>query len=120
MRMDQYIGLNERGQKLVEMPNVSYTDYIIRVRGDGSVVEFNTSGQDIPDGYSVELVGEIEGAFGPAGYLRRYVFPNKVLTEKVQAEPWSSGPCYFVALVDENDQWVEESLWTDKEMDESL
>lgn len=92
MRADQYVGLNEWAVELVR--------------------------EGTRTGITVEKIGEIEGAWDPVvDDIRQYTFPNgRVYRERVQAEPWSSGPCYFVALVDETGAWVPESLWTDEEI----
>ena len=39
------------------------------------------------------------------------------LYEFVQASPWSSGPVIFLALQDESDVHVSESLWDNEEID---
>lgn len=41
---------------------------------------------------------------------------GKVYEEYVQASPWSSGPCIFLALKDENGTAVKETLWTYEEI----
>ena len=117
MRTDQYMGLNEWAQNFVRGEQVfAYTERVVRVYPDG-----RESAQ--PDRRVSECtvkctkIGEIAGAWDPVvADLHEYTLPNgRVYREKVQAEPWSSGPCYFVALVDETDAWVPESLWTDEE-----
>lgn len=59
-----------------------------------------------------------QGMFDDEYPLHRYVFSDgRVLVEAVQAEPWSSGPCFFLALKDKNDEWVKESLWRNEEIE---
>lgn len=93
MRADQYVGLNDRAVALL------------------------FGGKSNP-ALTIEQIGVITGAWDSVvADLRQYTLPNGcVYREKVQAEPWSSGPCYFVALVDETGAWVPESLWTDEEL----
>jgi len=90
MRTDQFIGLNERGKKLI----------------DGAIKHVDRT---------------LEGAFGSTTSLKTWVHTDgSILKEMVQASPWSSGPCYFYALQDEEDRWVGESLWTSDEINDSL
>jgi hypothetical protein len=43
--------------------------------------------------------------------------PNgSVFEEFVQAEPWSGGPCYYIALKNKRGAVVRQSLWTDEEL----
>lgn len=37
--------------------------------------------------------------------------------EKVQCAPWSSGPMFFIYLVDEDDNPIPESVWPDEVID---
>lgn len=89
MRMDQYIGLNDWGQEL--------TSHMEK-----------------------EVCGEIEGAWTDVvSNLYRYKGMHGVFLfeEYVQAEPWSSGPMYFVALKSlKTGEPVPQSLWSDEEM----
>jgi hypothetical protein len=59
--------------------------------------------------------------FGDEHPLRVFPLKNgKEVYEKVQADPWASGPNFFICLVDENDKEIAESLWTDEEIEEML
>jgi len=71
------------------------------------------------------IKGTLEGKFGyedimgimetkMGGFLLK---DGRKVYEKTQVEPWSSGPMYFTALVDEEFNWIEETLWTDKMID---
>jgi hypothetical protein len=61
------------------------------------------------------------GMFDTEYPLYKYTLPNgKVYTEYVQHEPWSSGPCFFLALQDKSGKPVRKSLWSDKEMKKYL
>jgi hypothetical protein len=66
----------------------------------------------------ITKIGEIEGAFAPVvAELNRYELPGgRVFEEYVQAAPWHSGPCYYIALKDSAGNPVRESLWTRKQM----
>lgn len=117
MRTDQYIGLTEAACLLV--------------RGERVIEYHSTETREFPDGKRVIVgpvpiygstvkrgrMGKIDGAFGNEFPLYAYTFPDgRVLTEYVQAEPWSSGPCYFVALKDEEGKPVTASLWSQSEI----
>lgn len=117
IREDQYYGLSERGRELVEGEQVLlYHREEKRYYPDGRVEKLNP--QPVY-GSSVrkEKIGTLAGAWcDVVALLYRYVLPDgTVYTESIQAVPWSSGPCYFIALRDEVGNWVPESFWTDKE-----
>ena len=67
---------------------------------------------------TVEVVGKITGAWKDhVANLHRYTFPDgRVYEEYVQAELWSSGPCYFIALKTKKGTVVTQSLWADDEL----
>jgi len=69
--------------------------------------------QQVPSGKS------FTGMFPDEVYPHyRYIFPDgKVYEDAVQASPWSSGPVIFLALRDENGDWVPESLWPQEAVD---
>lgn len=115
MRMDQYVGLNSWARKKVLRKQ--------RVRIVG--VQISPSGRVKPfDRWMTvpaarrEVVGRIKGAWNPrVADLYRYTMPNgEVYEEYVQADPWSGGPCYFIALMDRHGRAVPNSLWTDDEI----
>lgn len=95
MRTDQIIGLNERGRR-----------YLIE---NGS-----------PNG---EVYRQHPGAWNPVP-LQKYSAVTEqgvfFAREDIQAKPWSSGPCYFIGLRDIDDNWIEETLWTDEEIEAEL
>lgn len=119
MRTDQFMGLTEVAEKIVAGEQVFlYAEDVRRTYPDsheetlptrevyGSNVRHEDSGQ------------RFTGMFDNEYTLTRYVFPDgRVLTEAVQADPWSSGPCFFLALKDETGAWVKESLWTEEEIE---
>lgn len=117
IRMDQFMGLNKWATELVKGERVLVcTEKGMRVFPDGREEPFSHE----VHGSSVrkEKSGKTFSGFNPGYPLYKYTLPDgTVYEERVQAEPWSSGPVFFLALVDEIGQWVPESLWTDEEID---
>jgi hypothetical protein len=115
MRSDQYVGLNEWSQiwlyrykreaRILEI-DISAEPPIILGVSDRTIIDIKT-----------EIIGKIEGAWNDhVADLNRYTLPSgDVYEEYIQAEPWSSGPCYFIALK-RNGEVVYKSLWTDEEI----
>ena len=117
---DQYIGLNERAKKLIEGEPVPVLEEIRRTYPDGR--QTNETRQVFESTVKSRVYYTREGAWNP-GFLElfAYTFPDgRVLREEVQTEPWSSGPCYLLALKDEQGNWVPESLWTEEEIERQL
>ena len=114
-RSDQYIGLNPWAKHLVTR-KVKVREHGVRTFADGTKQRFSRW-RRMPLVRS-EHAGIIRGAWNPmVARLHRYTMPSgEVLTEYVQAEPWCSGPCYFIALMDKHGKPVPESLWTEEEM----
>ena len=119
IRMDQFMGLNEWARKLVEGEEVFvYTERVTRVYPDGRK-------EALPDrpvkerSIRKEESGEhYRGMFDNEYPLFKYAFPDgRVLREKVQSSPWSSGPVFFLALQDGEKEWVQQSLWTIEEIE---
>jgi hypothetical protein len=60
-----------------------------------------------------------EGMFDDGPDLLEYtLIDGKIIREKVQAAPWSSGPCIFLMLVDESEKILYK--WTDKEIEKNI
>lgn len=116
MRCDQFVGLNSWASRLVSKKQKVH-EIGVRIMPNGKRKRFNRWFR-IPLARRVQI-GLVPGAFDEyAGSLSRYVFPDgRVYEEFVQATPWSSGPCYFIALKDREGNPIPESLWTDKEID---
>ena len=56
------------------------------------------------------------GMFDDGPKLRQYILKDKKkVREEIQACPWSSGPCIFLMLVDENKKTL--FKWNKKEID---
>ena len=114
-RSDQYIGLNDWARRNVTGKQ-KVRELGVRIHANGRKVNFNRWCR-VPKARK-EHVGVIRGAWVPVvAPLHRYTMPDgRVFVEYVQAEPWCSGPCYFIALKDKHGNPVPESLWTDEEM----
>ena len=118
MRMNQHLGLNEWAEQFVAgEPILLYTERITRLYPDERV-------EGVPDqpihGSTVrsEPSGEsFTGMFEDEYPLRKFTFPDgRVFYERVQADPWSSGPVFFLALQDERGRWVPQSQWTEEQI----
>jgi len=117
MRCDQSMGLNERALAIIAPVYRKYQDKITRTYEDGETVSFQLAGTC--NLVKCEPSGEYEGF--DTHRLMKYTLPNgDVYQEFVQAEPWSSGPCTFLALKDKTGNEVKESLWTDQEIESHL
>jgi hypothetical protein len=95
-RWHEVMGLNHRGERLCrEARWLSDT-------GDGVYDAFGYSEED-------SLLYSFD----------RYILSNgRVVVEAMQYEVWFSGPCTFLALkYEDTDEWVEWTLWSEKEID---
>jgi hypothetical protein len=69
--------------------------------------------------------GHYKGMFGDDYSLTEYIMVDgSRYQEFLQADPWSGGPVFFIALKKYNsntDEWdvVEESLWSDSEIEKA-
>lgn len=83
-RSTQLAGLSPKAQTLVQKPGV----------------EKLSSGETF------------DGMFEETYPLHKYTMPDgTVYFEKIQAEPWSSGPVIFLALKNAKGNWIPNSLW---------
>ncbi len=119
IRCDQFMGLNEWAQNFVKgEPVLVYTEEVTRVYPDGrreTLEPRPVYESSVKKEQSNEFCS---GMFGDEYPLNKYTFPDgRVCFERVQAEPWSSGPVFFLALQDEKGNWVPESLWSEKEIE---
>lgn len=117
MRCDQFIGLNPWATRFVGKKQ-SVHEIGVRIMPNGKRKRFNRWFRQ-PIARRTKI-GHVKGAFNDiACVLNRYVFPDgRIYDEFVQAAPWSSGPCYFLALKDKHGRKIKESLWTEKELSE--
>ncbi len=113
IRMDQLMGLLPWAEEFVAgTPVLCYTEEVTRIYPDGrketceprlvhrSLVKEEKSGECFT------------GMFDQEYSLSKYTFPDgRVYFERVEKEPWSSGPMFFLALQDAKGNWVPESLW---------
>lgn len=97
MRCTQFIGLNTWAQELLNQNHLKVPT------GD----KWNGMYSDDGDLYKYTL---LDTRF-PSDY-------GKEITEYVQAAPWSSGPCIFLALKDKAGNPIPESLWGEDEINE--
>lgn len=119
MRTDQYIGLTEKGVEIIKNvgERILYFIHGTKTFTDGSTEPY----EDVHTEPMQRQYDEIEGAFGNSFPLYEYTLQNgRVVREAVQATPWSSGPCFFIALKDEEGNWIQESLWSNKAIHDNL
>ncbi|MBU6452438.1 MAG: hypothetical protein KGS72_11705 [Cyanobacteria bacterium REEB67] len=115
MRCDQYIGLNEWARQKVSLSHV-VREVGARILPSGRAVPFDRT-MSVPLA-TKEVVGKITGAWTDhVANLHRYTFPDgRVYEEFIQAEPWSGGPCYYIALKNLKGNVIRQSLWTSEEL----
>jgi hypothetical protein len=115
MRCDQYIGLNGWAKRLVTRKQ-QVREIGIQILPGGVKKSFNRW-RRVPV-VRTEHAGVIRGAYkAQVAKLHRYTLPTgEQYVEYLQAQPWSGGPCYFIALKDKHGNPVPESLWTDEEI----
>lgn len=115
MRTTQIIGLTKAAKELLNnYEPTRIIEKLQRIYPDGHTEQFEREVTEDPR--KTEECGSFFGMFDEEYPLRRYTMPNgKVYEEYVQAEPWSSGPCIFLALRNENGP-VKESLWSEEEI----
>ena len=118
MRCDQVIGLNERatpfttGERVLDCYMISVTEHLDGTKGEPVRSEvFRSTCLSIPSG------NKFSGMYESSYDLEKYIHDDgREYTEFVQAEPWASGPCFFLALKDKDGNVVKETLWTDEEI----
>jgi hypothetical protein len=115
-RFDQYRGLNDWAQKTVRRKQ-KVRQIGVNHFADGTRKRF-ARWTRLPVA-RVQVIGILRGVWvDKVADLHRYTMPDgKVYEEYVQAEPWSSGPVYHIALRDvKTGKPVPQSLWTDEEI----
>jgi hypothetical protein len=115
MRCDQYVGLNEWASEKVSR-QVMVREVGARILPNGKALPFDRTIK-VPVA-KVEVIGTITGAWTDhVANLHRYSLPDgRVYEEFIQADPWSSGPCYYIALKNNKGNLIRQSLWTDEEL----
>ncbi len=97
-RFDQFLGLNSWAKKTVNATGV------IKKPSNQELVK--------------PTKGKFTGMFGDEYPLYMYTLPNgKVYFEEIQADPWSSGPVFFIALKNKRGNWIPRSLWSREKID---
>lgn len=115
MRCDQYMGLTEEAWQFLSdnCKNIFITtirEYPKKENGDIHMVK--SWGKELWK----ETYDEFEGMFGQKYPLHKYhLSDGSVMLEKVQTDPWSSGPMFFLMLVDEKTgetffEWTEDQI----------
>lgn len=121
MRTDQFMGLNDWARELLKGCGKTHftgryeTRDVVAVEGEEeSKIEapvFEPCVLQEKSGLS--YCGMFDNEYALSRYILR---DGRVYYEYVQAEPWDSGPMFFVALRDEEGQPVPESLWSEEEI----
>lgn len=106
MRSTQYMGIPDEAEKFIRN-NIKRSPSKIC-----SECGHNSGGQELSEIYDSAAD---QGMFDDGPNLYRYTMKDGTTwIEKVQAVPWSSGPCIFLMLVQENGpgefKWDEESI----------
>ncbi len=118
MRCTQFFGLSDRGHAFLKAQGTKlvYTDHIRREYPDGRIEELDQERHG-PTYTVTTSETRIVGMFDDAPLDDCVMADGRLLEERVQADPWSSGPVIFTALWDVvKDEWVDETLWTDDEI----
>ncbi len=124
-RQDQFVGLSSRAQELIRgCGKKHYT---------GKADQYEVVSQrcsdslwiDIPevvDCVKVETgLNYVSGMFDKEYQLKQHTLRSgTVYQETTQAVPWSSGPVIFTCLEDEDRTVVQNSMWTEEEMEAYL
>lgn len=116
IREDQNIGLNEWARTLLQGV-VTGVESGTRVYADGRKETFSERTFQEPLVKATPGAQTYQGMFGDEYPLLVYQLPDgRRFEEYVQANPWSSGPMFFLALKDAAGNVVSESLWTDDQV----
>lgn len=114
--MDQPMGLNAWARNFVKgEPMLIYVERITRIYPDGRQETLEPRPVYEPSVKKEESGEFYFGMFDSKYPLHKYTFPDgRAYFEKVQATPWSSGPVFFLALQDEQGNWVKKSRWLEE------
>jgi hypothetical protein len=124
MRCDQYIGLPDRADELIDGLISEETGE----KFDGMYVEHDLMQYREPSELD-KLVREIYHLIGEKDFRKAATLCDQaanasrkrgrvLFREKNQCSPWSSGPCHFLKLVDAEGNDV--CSWSDEEIDSQL
>lgn len=109
-RTTHFMGLYEGAQTFLAAQCLHNPTQECPCCGNLSGGDLLSSANDIP----------VEGMFGETVHILRtyYMTDDKPVEEYVQATPWSSGPCIFLALRDaDTKKPIEETLWPQEMLD---
>ena len=115
MRCDQFMGLNAYATDLLDI-TILVQEIGKRNFPDGRTEDFD---RDVKINIvSAEKSGAtFVGMFEEIYPLMTYLLPGgRILTERLQAAPWSSGPCFFLCLTEDGKN-IKETLWNDEEIE---
>jgi hypothetical protein len=118
IRCDQLMGLNEWASDFIKGELVLvWVEEVTRVYPDGRREKIEPR-PIYQSSIKKEESGEFYlGMFDNTYPLHKYTFPDgRIYFEVLQVERWSSGPVHFLALQDENRNWIPESLWTEEDI----
>lgn len=113
----QYMGFNPAATAVLDETVKVGTSKIKNFDLEGNVIGGYTTDILEPAYTAVEYARE-QPWYDGANVMYRYTFRDgRVLEGYVQAEPWSSGPCTFMALRDaETKEPVPETLWSEADI----
>ena len=116
IRMDQHMGFTDAGREFI--------DNHAEIAGTRITKEVYESGEErilsIEPIYVTKEYDEFRGAYDPFPLREFTARDGSVFREAVQASPWSSGPMIFMALQNENGEWIEETLWDEEEINSTI
>lgn len=111
IRTTQLMGLTYDANEIIRQNRVIlWTDNICRKHANGDIEHLETHKYDIPRRASGN---KWVGMFEEEGDLMIYtLLDGREVEEYIQAQPWSSGPCIFLALRDaKTKEPLPETLW---------
>ena len=120
IRMDQIHGLNPWAEDFVKGEQVfAYTERVVRVYPGDREDETQPDHDVYVSTIKMEESGEhYPGMFDNEYPLHKHTFPDgSVYFERVQQITLSSGPCIFLALQDEEGEWISDSKWLESEIE---
>ncbi len=117
-RSTSFMGLHKRAASFLEgHKRFLYKETIIKEYPDGEVVETSKDNYDV----SRTQYDTCDGMFCEEYPLFEYTLKDgKTVQEYVQADPWASGPCIFIALRSKSGHPIKTTLWTDEEIEANI
>ena len=117
-RSTSFMGLHERAESFLgKHRRFLYKETVTKEYPDGNSITTTVDKYDTPR----TQYDTYEGMCGEEYPLFEYTLrDDKIVQEYVQADPWASGPCIFLALRTKGGQSIKETLWTDKEIEENI